>query len=129
MTVGSDPCEGEGWAPSHAEAINAPNASEARMRPMRRIGRILASRLSVSRVVVLALAFGLWPLAFGLWALGSGLWALGFGPWAVGCGLWAVGFGLWAVASCDRRFVFGSSCERVFVCKPFFFQNGFKIEF
>ena len=41
-------------------------------------------RLSVSRVVVLALGFGLWPL-------GSGLWALGLGPWAVGCGLWALG--------------------------------------
>ena len=62
-------------------------------------------RLSVSRVVVLALGFGLWPLAFGLWALGSGLWALGFGPWALGCGLWALGLGLWAAASCDHRFV------------------------
>ena len=47
-------------------------------------------RLSVSRVVVLALGFG-------LWALGSGLLASGFGPWAVGCGLWASGFGLCAL--------------------------------
>ena len=40
-------------------------------------------RMSVSRVVVLVVGFGLWALGFGLWALGCGIWDWGFGVWAL----------------------------------------------
>ena len=43
MTVGSDPCAKGRVGPFTRGSKDASDASEARMRPMRRIGRVLAS--------------------------------------------------------------------------------------